>query len=69
MKHDFDKMTKPELRAYVVAHSDDQDAFHAFVDRFTQDAPQETFPPVTSEAEVQEVAKLIQQKVEQRKLR
>ncbi len=69
MKHDFDNMTKTELRAYVVAHPDDQAAFHAFVDRFTEEAPQETFPPVTSQAEVQEVAKIIQQKVEQRKLR
>lgn len=68
MKHDFDKMTKAELRAYVVAHPNDQGAFHAFVDRFTQDAPQELFPPVTSEAEIQEVAKLVQQKVEQTRM-
>ncbi|BAZ12073.1 hypothetical protein NIES4071_39010 [Calothrix sp. NIES-4071] len=68
MKHDFNNMTKTELRAYVVAHSDDQEAFYAFVDSFTEEAPQETFPPITSEAEVQEVAKLIRQKVEQRKI-
>jgi hypothetical protein len=35
----FSKMTKPELRAYVIAYPDDLAAFHAFVDRFSADAP------------------------------
>jgi len=32
---DFKKMTQSELRAYVIAHPNDQNAFYAFLDRFT----------------------------------
>jgi hypothetical protein len=64
----FSKMTKPELRAYVIAHPDDLAAFHAFVDRFSADAPSETFNMPTSTAELEEVDRLIKQKVQQSKL-
>jgi len=43
IKANFSGMLKGELRAYVVAHPDDRDAFYAFVDRFTSEAPPETF--------------------------
>jgi hypothetical protein len=35
VKPNFKSMAKKELGAYVVDHPDDQDAFDAFVDRFT----------------------------------
>jgi hypothetical protein len=66
MKPDFSAMTKAQLRAYLVAHSDDQDAFYAFVDRFTAQAS-ETFSMAKSPSEVATVTNLIQQKVEQAK--
>jgi hypothetical protein len=33
MKPDFNAMTKAELRAYVLAHRQDQEAFQALADR------------------------------------
>lgn len=65
MQPNFSAMTKRELRAYVVAHPDDQAAFHAFVDRFTAEASPETFDIPKSNAEVEEVERLIKQKLEQ----
>lgn len=67
MKPNFDAMTKTELRAYLVSHQDDQAAFYAFVDRFTSSAPQEIFPFATSDAEIEEVKKIIQEKVKQQR--
>ena len=67
MNPDFTSLTKAELRAYVVAHPDDQRAFHAFVDRFTADASPETFSFSNSKAEFEAVEALIRQKIEQRK--
>ncbi|MGV0026921.1 DUF6887 family protein [Phormidesmis priestleyi] len=64
MKPDFTAMTKVDLRAYLVAHPNDRDAFRAFVDRFTADASPETYAMPQSQADIEEVAKLIQQKVE-----
>lgn len=69
MKSDFITMTKVELRAYVIAHPDDKAAFHAFVDRFTAEAPSETFDIPNSNAEVEEVEILIRQKLNQLKTR
>jgi uncharacterized protein with von Willebrand factor type A (vWA) domain len=66
MKPDFLAMTKTQLRAYLVAHPDDQDAFYAFVDRFTAQAS-ETFSMAKSPSDVEAVTTLIQQKVEQAK--
>jgi hypothetical protein len=68
MKPDFSKLTKGELRAYVIAHPDDQAAFHAFVDRFTDEAPSETFDIPNSNAEFEEVEILIRQKLNQLKM-
>jgi hypothetical protein len=33
----FTEMTKPELRAYVLQHRNDQDAFYALADRISSD--------------------------------
>jgi hypothetical protein len=68
MNPDFDTMTKGELRAYVIAHPDDQSAFHLFVDRFTAEASPEMFNIPNSNAEVKEVEILIQQKLAQLKM-
>ena len=67
IKPDFNSMTKVEIRAYVIAHPNDQAAFHAFVDRFTSEASPETFDIPKSNSEVEEVEILIRQKLEQLK--
>jgi hypothetical protein len=68
IKPDLKSVTKAELRAYVVAHPEDKDAFRIFVDRFTAEAPPETFAVPQSEAEVAAVDNLIQQRVQQSKM-
>ena len=68
MKPNFTGMTKTELRAYLINHPNDQAAFHAFVDRFTDEASPETFALPQSQIEIEEVAKLIQQKVAQARM-
>ena len=60
-------MTKAELRAYVVAHPNNQIAFHAFVDRFTAEASPETFDLPKSNADIDDVESLIKQRLEQLK--
>ncbi|RUT07060.1 hypothetical protein DSM106972_023210 [Dulcicalothrix desertica PCC 7102] len=52
-------MTKAELRAYLISHQDDQAAFYAFVDRFIGSVPQLIFAFPTSQAEIEEVKKII----------
>jgi hypothetical protein len=64
---EFNRMTKIELRAYVIAHPNDRTAFHAFVDRFTSEASTKTFDLPKSSAEVEEVDILVRQKLEQLK--
>ena len=63
IKANFSGMLKGELRAYVVAHPDDRDAFYAFVDRFTSEAPPETFDLPKSNAQIEEVEMLIRRKL------
>ncbi|MCC5626429.1 hypothetical protein [Nostoc sp. CHAB 5715] len=36
-KVNFQGMTKQELRAYVLEHRDDQEAFHALTDKLTEE--------------------------------
>jgi hypothetical protein len=40
---DFHQMSKAELRAHIVAHPRDQDAFRVFVDRFSVACPMDAF--------------------------
>jgi hypothetical protein len=43
MNPDFATMSRAELRAYVVTHPNEQQAFQAFVDRATATASPETY--------------------------
>lgn len=62
----FDEMTKIDLRAYVIAHPNDREAFQAFIDRVTSEASINTFDVPRTSAEVEEVDFLIRQKLEDR---
>ncbi len=59
---DFNNMNKPELRAYLIKHPEDESAFQAFVDRYTSEAEAVTYPPAESLEDIKEVDNLIQQK-------
>jgi hypothetical protein len=63
MKPDFSSLTQAELRAYTIAHPDNPEAFHAFVDRFTAEASPETFNLPNTPAEIAIVDRLIKQKL------
>jgi hypothetical protein len=56
-------MTKADLWAYLVAHPNDQEAFHAF-DHFTANASPKTCEMPPSQSDIEEVAQPIRQKVE-----
>ena len=55
MKPNFDKMSKPELRAYVLAHRDDLQALDALYNRRTPDSEAVWFQvPQSLEEETQQ---------------
>jgi hypothetical protein len=43
-KPDFSKMTRQELRAYVLAHREEEDAIEALIQRGNPDSPKYPFP-------------------------
>ncbi len=53
MKPDFADMTRKELRAYLLTHREDEDAFFAYVDRSETEATWIELPPVESIEELQ----------------
>lgn len=55
-------MTKA-LRAYCVAHPNDETAFHAFVDLFKSDASSEIAAPIDSQTDIEVINQLVADKV------
>jgi hypothetical protein len=49
MKPNFNEMSRKELRTYVLAHRDDDEAFYALADRISADAANKVpYPPLKS---------------------
>lgn len=48
MNHDFQAMTRKELRAYVLKHRDDNEAFYVYMDKFHAEAKGVKHPPLKS---------------------
>ena len=44
MKPDFSQMSRPELRAYILAHRDNDDAIEALMNRRNPDSLTNAFP-------------------------
>lgn len=62
-KPNFDAMSKAELRAYVIEHQDEQEAFYAFVDRLTAKPSSVVYPASMTPEEIhQAVVDHIEQK-------
>ena len=65
-KPNFDEMSRMELRTYVLAHRDDEEAFHIYVDRLATEpvlargTPEDAQDPVRF-AEILERVKKIKQ--------
>ncbi len=69
IKPNFDNMSRIELRAYIVAHPNDREAFNIFVDRFASQTNSETFDIPKSNHDFEQVENLIRQKLEQIKVK
>lgn len=62
-KPNFDAMSRAELRADVIEHQDDREAFYAFVDRLTAKPSSVVYPAsMTPEQIHQAILDHIQQK-------
>lgn len=59
IKPDFEKMTRAELKAYMLENRSDDEAFHAYIDLFTS-TPSEIYSGGQEEVEM-----LIRKKVEE----
>ena len=51
-KPNFDTMSKAELRAYVINHQDDREAFYALVDRLTEQSDSVVYPASMTPEEI-----------------
>ena len=68
IKPNFEEMNNAELRAYVLENREDQTAFYALIDRLTSEANPQTFAMAKSDVEVEEVNRLIEEKIQRKKL-
>jgi hypothetical protein len=60
-KPDFSKMTRQELKAYVLAHREDDDAVEALIKRGNPNSPVYPFPQ--TEADFQQMAEILKRKL------
>lgn len=51
-KPNFDAMSRVELRAYVIEHQDEREAFYAFVDRLTAKPSSVVYPASMTPEEI-----------------
>ena len=64
MKPNFNKMSKTQLRAYVLTHKDDKEAFNLLVDRFKADSAKQVRHPFPKSLEdVVRVQKLVHEHI------
>ncbi len=52
MKPNFETMSKAELRAYVIAHQDDREAFYALADRISANSSNVKYPASMTPEEI-----------------
>ena len=65
MKPDFNSMSKAELKAYVLAHRNDNEAFYKLVDRYKADSKDRVwYPCPKTPKEWEKVPQLIQEQIE-----
>ncbi|UBF27404.1 hypothetical protein K9N68_05485 [Kovacikia minuta CCNUW1] len=63
MKPNFEKMSWAELRAYVLKHREDEEAFQAFIDRRSPDSEATWYNfPMTEEGQ-QQMAEVFRRKL------
>ncbi|KAM3102757.1 DUF6887 family protein [Phormidesmis sp. 146-12] len=60
-KPDFSKMNRQELRAYVLAHREDDDAIEALINRGNPTSPKYPFPQ--SNEDLKEMEEILKRKL------
>jgi hypothetical protein len=61
MKRDFGTMTRQELRAYVLAHRDDDDAIEALIKKGNPGSP--TYPFPQTDEDLKEMEAILKRKL------
>jgi hypothetical protein len=61
-KSDFNQMSRQELRAYVLAHRDDDEAIEALIKRGNPDSPVYSFPQ--TEEDLKAMGEILQKKLD-----
>lgn len=65
MKPNFDNISKAELKAYVMSHRDDQEAFYKLVDRLKADSTNQTrYPFPKSLEDIAKVRDIIKENIQ-----
>jgi hypothetical protein len=59
MKPNFQSMSKVELRSYVLAHRNDEEAFQFYIDRVAAEEGRVTYPPLQSIDDLENYPELI----------
>lgn len=67
IKPDFDAMSRKELRAYILEHREDEDAFRVYMDRVTAEPPTEIYPAPQSIDDLNNFPQLLAKHRQQRK--
>jgi hypothetical protein len=62
MKPDFTQMTHQVLRAYILAHRDDDDAIEALIERRNPNSPKYRFPQ--SDEDLREMEEILKKKLD-----
>lgn len=66
MKPNFEQMTNPELKAYILAHRDDDEAIRVFFSRRQPDSQVTIFHPPKTKEEEQEQFELFKRIIAQK---
>lgn len=61
MKPNFQAMSKSELRAYVLAHREDNEAFHAYMDQINAEGDRVKFPLLKSLDDLENYPEVLEQ--------
>jgi hypothetical protein len=61
MKPDFSQMFRPELRVYILAHRDNDDAIEALINRRDPNSPTYAFPQ--NDEDLNDMEEILKQKL------
>lgn len=67
MQPNFDAMTRKELRAYILEHRNDDEAFRIYMNRITDEPATETYPAPQSIDDLKHFPELLEKRRQQRK--